>query len=139
MRQTAPGTADALEAAAERRQVGDVQAAGVDAANAAHRDRDAIDRSQHDRVELLALLGAALLGVVELAERAPVAQAEALVVDQHRGGDQRAGERAAPGLVGAGDVARAQRAVEAKQPRRLAAPAAGPGARGSRSGPAASR
>jgi hypothetical protein len=37
---------------------------------------------------------------------------EALVVEQDGGGDQRAGEAAAPSLVGAGDVAAAEAAIE---------------------------
>ena len=95
-----------------------MQAASVDPAHAAHRDRDPRRRPHDDRVQRLALLGGPLLGVVEVAERAAVAQREPLVVEQDRGGDQRARERAAPGLVGAGDEARAELAVEAEQPRR---------------------
>ena len=53
-----------------------------------------------------------LLGVVERAERAHLAHADALEVEQHGGRDERPGEAAAPGLVGAGDEARADRAVE---------------------------
>ena len=49
---------------------------------------------------------------------------ERLVVDQHRGGDQRPGEAAAPGLVGAGDEAAAEAAVEGEQAARAGQPAA---------------
>ena len=92
-------------------------------------------RARTQRVELLALLGRAHLRVVELAESARRSRRlSALVVDQHRRGDQRPGERAAPGLVGAGDEAGAELAVEPEQPRgrrrrrarRVAALTAGP-------------
>ena len=42
-------------------------------------------------------------------QRPQVGQRQPLVVEQHRGGDQRAGEAAAAGLVGAGHEARAER------------------------------
>jgi hypothetical protein len=57
------------------------------------------------RIETLAVLGSHLLGVVQASEGAAVGEAEALVVDQHRGGDQRPGQGAASSLIGAGDPA----------------------------------
>src|SRR5204863_817789 len=84
----------------------------------------ALGGAKDARVEALALPGGALLGVVELAEGAPIPEAEALEIDQHRGGDQRTGERAAAGLVGAGHEAGAERAVEVEQ---AGGPAAAPG------------
>ena len=104
-----------------------MKAAGVDPAGAANRDRDPRRRPHHHRIELLALLGAAHLRVVQIRERAPVAAAQGAVVDQHRCGDQRPCQRAAPRLVGAGDEARSERAVEAEQP--LPPGGAGRGAR----------
>ena len=54
-RQTAPGRATALEAAPQRGDVGHVQAAGVDPADAADGDGDALGRADDDRVDRLAL------------------------------------------------------------------------------------
>ena len=73
-------------------------------------------RSTHG-IELGPLLGVHLLGVVQAGEGAAVGVGERLVVDQHRRGDQRAGEAAAAGLVGAGDPAAVEAAVEAKRRR----------------------
>ena len=64
---------DPLDPSRERSEVGDVEAPGVDPADAADRHRDPGDGANDRRVELLALLGRALLRVVELAERPPVA------------------------------------------------------------------
>jgi hypothetical protein len=52
---------------------------------------------------------------VEAAEGAAVGEREALVVDQDRGGDQRSRETAAAGLVGTGDEAALQPAVEGEE------------------------
>jgi hypothetical protein len=117
---------DALQASRQGREVGDVQAAGVDPAHATHRHRHARGRPDHDRVHRLALLGCSLLGIVEVAERAAVAHRQALVVDQHPGGDERPRERATTGLVGTGDEANSELAVELEQLRGTA-PAAGDG------------
>jgi hypothetical protein len=51
------------------------------------------------RIEPLAVLASHLLGVVKPAQRATVGKAQPPIVEQHSGGDQRAGERAATGLV----------------------------------------
>ena len=143
-----PGHRHPFEGARECLEVGDVQAPRVDSADAADRDRDLRSRPDHHRVEGLALLGGALLGVVEVAEGAAIAHAEALVIEQNAGGHQRPGERPAAGLVGAGDEPAAELAVELEQLRGPAAAALGGldgggrrlrGARGSRCGPAASR
>jgi hypothetical protein len=56
-----------------------------------------------------------LLGVVERAQCADVGRPQALEVEQHRGRDERPCERSAPRLVGAGDEAPAERAVEREQ------------------------
>ena len=87
----------------------------VDSAHAARDDHRASGGAQHERVELLARLRGVLLGVVEAGQRAPVGQGQALEVEQHGRRHQRAREPAAAGLVGAGDVAAADVAVEGEQ------------------------
>ena len=75
-------------------------------------------------IELLAARLGVLLGVVQPRERAAVGQRQPLEVEQDGGGDERPGERAAPGLVGAGDEAAAELAVEGEElARRVRAPA----------------
>ena len=59
-------------------------------------------------------------------ERAAVGEGQPLEVEQHRGRDERPGERAAPRLVGAGHVAAAELTVEREQPASVSA--AGPSA-----------
>jgi hypothetical protein len=109
--QDAPRTGDLQQRFAQRGQVGLVQAAVVDAARTPRDDRDARGDAQHHRVQRLARLLGVLLGVVEQPERANLARAEALVVEEDRGGDQRAGQTAPAGLVGPGDEAEAEGAV----------------------------
>jgi hypothetical protein len=96
---------------AQGSEVGLVQAAAVDAAGTAGDDRDAGGDAQHDRVERLAGLFGVLLGVVEQREGADVARAKAVVIEEHGGRDQRAGQAAAPGLVGPGHEPHAQRTI----------------------------
>jgi len=87
----------------------------VDAAHAA-RDDDDLDGRAHDhRVELVARLGVVLLGVVERGQRPHLADAERVDVEEHRRGDQRAGEASATGLVGTRDPPHAQATVELEQ------------------------
>ena len=107
VRQSEPGRATPSERVAQRGEVRPVQAAPVDPARAA---RDDATRPRCAGRAERAPRGPrrVLLGVVERAERADVAHAEALEVEQHRRGDERAGEAAAPGLVGAGDEADAE-------------------------------
>ena len=99
-----------------------MQPARVDPAHAARDDDDARGAAQHERVELLARLVRVLLGVVQRAQRAQLAGGERLVVEQHAGRDERPGETAAAGLVGAGDEADAEAAVEREQPLAAAGP-----------------
>ena len=54
------------------------------------------------------------LRVVEPRERADLARRQPPVVEQHRGGCERPGQTAAPGLIGAGDEPVPELAVEAK-------------------------
>ena len=63
-------------------------------------------------------VGAQPLGVVEVAEGAPARARQRLEVKADRRDDQGAGQAPAPGLVGAGDPARAERPVVGEQPRR---------------------
>ena len=75
-------------------------------------------RGAHDhREELLARLGVCCLESLSAASARTLATApSALEVEQHRRGDERAGEAAPPGLVGAGDEAGAERAIEVEEP-----------------------
>jgi hypothetical protein len=99
-----------------------VQAAGVDPARAADRDGRPGRGAQHERVELLAAGLGVLLGVVQPRERSAVGEGESVEVEQDRGGDKRARQRPAAGLVGARDEAPLELAVEGEQ---LAAARAG--------------
>ena len=116
-----------LEAPRQRREVGHVKAPGVDAADAPDRDGHSRGGAQH---------------AADTAPRAPPGcgpwsrraresarrsrMLRLLVVDEHAGGHQRAGERAPPRLVGARHEPRTERAIEAKELRRP--PPARPGA-----------
>jgi hypothetical protein len=103
------------ERGAQGVEIADVEPAGVDRAHAAGDDRH-LGRRLHDaRVELLARGLGVLLGVVQARERAAVGQGQALEVEEDGGGHERAREAAATGLVGAGDPAHAERAVELEQ------------------------
>ena len=72
-------------------------------------------RADHGRIELLPLLLALLLRVVQPGEGEPLGAADPLEVDQHAGGEQRPGQRAAPGLVDSGHEPAAEGAVEAEE------------------------
>ena len=115
IRHSAPGSATRISAERSAVEVRHVQAAVVDAAHAARDDDDAPRAREHARVELLARVVVVLLGVVERAQRAQLAGRQRLVVEQHRRRDQRPGETAATGLVGAGDETHAQPAVEGEE------------------------
>ena len=114
-------------------QVGPVQAAGVDPADAARDHRDAGRGAQHAREQLLARLLGVLLGVVERCERTQIRGGERLVVEQHAGRHQRPRQRTATGLIRAGHQPHAEAPVEGEQPPAAAAAAgAATGARGGR-------
>ena len=108
----------------ERFDVGHVQAAAVDPGGGADDDADPGRRPQHAGEHLQPPLLGHLLGVVQAGEGAAVGVREPLVVDQDRGGDQRPGQATPPGLVGAGDVATLEAAVEGEQAAAAGQPAA---------------
>ncbi len=108
---------------AERFAVGHVEAAAVDPRRRADHDAGPRRRPQHAGEHLQARLLGHLLGVVDAAEDAPVADREALVVEEDGGGDQRARQAAAPGLVGARDEAVVEPAIEVEEPLAAAQPA----------------
>src|SRR6202035_3071638 len=123
-------TRDATHRVAQSREVRLVQSAGVYTSHAARDDHDAGGATKNERVELLASLRGVLLGVVQRAERPQLARGDGLVVEQHTGRHQRPGEAPAPRLVGSGDEAHAETAIEREQPP--------PAARASRAAPGAS-
>ena len=84
------------------------------AAGRANGDRHVGRRADNGRVELLALLLALLLRVVQSRQREPLGTADPLEVDQHPGGEQRSGEGPTAGLVHSGHEAAAEGAIEAK-------------------------
>ncbi len=78
-------------------------------------DDHLLGAGDHGMEELLAALGCALLRVVQVAERPHLVVAETAVVQEDARNDQRAGKAAAPGLVGAGNKARAELSVEPEE------------------------
>ena len=105
----------AVERRAQRLKVRHVEPARVDAARAARHDRGPRRGPQDERVELLPARLGVLLGVVQVGERAPVRQRQAVEVEQDRGRDERPGERTPAGLVGPCDEAPLEGAVEGEQ------------------------
>src|SRR5207302_10780107 len=111
-------------------------APGVQLAGAAGPGRDAIGGAQHERVELRASGRAVLLRVVEVGERPAGGQRKPLEGEEAGGGHERARERASTRLVGAGDEAPLERAIEGEE---LAAASFGARPRAFRCGLVASR
>ena len=92
-----------------------VEPVAVDVAARDHAHADA-GRAAHDGAEELLALGRRdLLRVVQVGERPDAVVAQALVVEQDTGDDERPGERASSSLVRAGDEARAEPAVEREE------------------------
>ena len=84
----------------------------VDLGRRDHANRER-PRGRHDRAEQLLTLGnGELLRVVQPRKRANPVIAQALVVEQDPGDDQRPGQAASSGLVDARDEAEAELAVE---------------------------
>lgn len=106
---------ESAKGGSERLEVRHVQAARVDAARAAHDDRRARRRAQDEWVQLLAARLGVLLRVVEAGERPARREAQAIEVEEDGGRDERARERTAACLVGAGDETALERAVEGEE------------------------
>ena len=119
---------------AERREVGDVEAASVDPRGAAGHDRDLRGDPQDHRVERGPGGGRLLLGVVQPGECATLCRPDQLEIEQDRRGHQRTRQAPTPGLVRAGDETNAKLAIEAEQSasRPRSAPAACHGRRAGR-------
>jgi hypothetical protein len=96
-------------------EVGLVQPVAVDVARRDHAHGHLLRALEHASEQVLAQLLGALLRVVQVRERADPVVAQAPVVEQHAGDDERPRERAAARLVGARDEARAEPAVEAEE------------------------
>src|SRR5207302_2248219 len=75
----------------------------------------ALGTAQNAAEEDVALVGRALLRIVEEAQRTHLVVSQAAVVEQNPGDDQRTGERTAPGLVSSGDPACSEPAVELQE------------------------
>jgi hypothetical protein len=105
----------------EPRQVRAVQAVVVDLARRDHADGDPLGAADDGAEELLALRLGALLRVVQERKWPHAVVAQAAVVEEDAGDDERPGERPPARLVRSRHEPRAQTAVEAKQP--LAGPA----------------
>src|SRR6476646_7014236 len=105
-----------LEHRPQAGEVRAVQAVAVDVAGRDHAHGDALRARDDGAEEVLAPLRRALLRVVEKAERPDAVVAQRAVVEENARHDERAGERAAPRLVGAGDEARAEASIEAQEP-----------------------
>jgi hypothetical protein len=97
-------------------QVRPVQALAVDLARRDDLDGDPGRTGENRAEELLSVLGRDLLRVVQLRERPNAVVAKRVVVEEDAGDDERAGERAAAGLVSPGDEASAEPSVEPQQP-----------------------
>ena len=93
-----------------------MQAEPVDVARRDHAHRDLLRAAEDGVVELLALGRRQLLRVVQVGQRPDPVLLQARVVEQHAGDDERPGERAATGLVGACDEAGAELSVELQEP-----------------------
>ena len=88
-------TGQRLDGARQRPQRGPQDVVAVDARGRAEGDRD-LGAGADFQIELFAILEGELLGIVE-----PLR--DAVGIEDHGGGHHRPGERAAPGLVAAGD------------------------------------
>ena len=87
----------------------------VDVARRDHAHRHLLRAAEHRVKELLALLLAALLRVVQIRQRTHAMLLEACVVQQHTRDDERSGERAATCFVGSRNEARTKLPVESEE------------------------
>lgn len=102
-------------AVSERGEVRFVHPSAIDFGNGFDRDGSSRSRSEHRRIESLALGSRSLLGVVEAGKSKAVGARDAAWVQQDPCCHQGAGQAAATGLVGTTDIAGAERAVELEQ------------------------
>ena len=109
------GRAERGERFAQAAEIRAVQAVAVDDCRRNHPHRDAGRARGDGPEELLPPRRIDLLRVIEETERANAVVAQALVVEQHAGRDERPGEAAAPGLVRARHEADAESAVEGEE------------------------
>jgi len=105
----------AAESGSQRLEIRHVEAAGVDPTRATDDDRCSGRGAHHERIQLLAAGFGVLLRVVQVRQRPARGEGEAVEVEQDRRRDERARERAPPGLVGTGDEAPLERAIEGEQ------------------------
>jgi hypothetical protein len=96
-------------------QVRAMQPVPVDHRRREHAHRHPLGRGEDGPVELLALLGPALLGVVQERERPYAMVSQALEVEEHPGDDERARERPASRLVGSRHEPHAKTPVEREE------------------------
>src|SRR5207247_6402537 len=101
---------------AQAAEVRAVQPVPVDHTRRVDAHGDARGAGDDGSEELLATLRCHLLRVVQERERPDAVVAEARIVEQDAGADERTGERAATGLVRPGDEPRGEAAIEPKQP-----------------------
>src|SRR4029453_1488975 len=88
----------------------------IDAAGREDLDAYPLGAAEHSAEEALPIGRRELLRVVEVGQRPGAMGAERLGVEQPAGHDEGPGERPAPRLVGTGHEARAEPAVETKEP-----------------------
>ena len=92
-----------------------MQPVAVDVARRDHAHGDALGAREHRAVEILALGSEHCFESFRYVERPHAVVLQARVVEEHARDDERPRERAAPGLVGAGDEPCAEPAVELQE------------------------
>ena len=102
-------------AVSERGEIRFVHPSVIDFVNGPDRDGGCRGRSEHRRIESLALGGRSLLGVVEAGKSEAIGARDVVWIQQDACRHQGAGQAAAAGLVGATDKTGAERAVELEQ------------------------
>ncbi len=110
------GRGKRMQCSPQAGEVRAMQALSIDLGRRDRLHRDLRRAAEHRAEELLALFRAHLLRVVQKGERPDAVVSEELVVQKDAGDYERTGERAAPGLVSAGDEASAELSVEPQQP-----------------------
>lgn len=103
------------ESSGERAQVRAMQAEAIDLAGGHRLNGDAGGAGEDSAEDLLALVRAELLRVVQETKACGPTTAHESVVEQHPRGDERPGEASPPRLVGPCDKANAESAVESEK------------------------